>query len=70
MPKKAEVEKLQHHYKKPEPELILAFYRCDDARRYLKEGSIKEARELMGHIKHYVKDALDMLGVTEAELKA
>ena len=68
MPKKSDVEKLNPHYRKASKELILAYKRLGTVQKYFREGNNEEARKLVGHVKHYVHDALKLLGVTEAEL--
>jgi hypothetical protein len=70
LPKKVEAEKLQTHFKKPEKALILAFYRLDDVRKYMKKGEAETANKLTGYIKHYVHDALGLLNLTEEQIKA
>lgn len=69
MPKKERIEDLTPHYKEATKELILAYKRLGTVQRDLKAGNIEEARKLVGHVKHYIKDALSLLGVTEADVK-
>ena len=65
MPKSRKIEKLNPHYKKATKELMLAYRRLGTVQKHFKEGNIEEARKLVGYVKHYVKDALKLLGVKE-----
>ncbi len=70
LPKKEKAEELQPHYEKPEEFLILAYYRLDKVRKHIKKGEAKEAKEWIGYIKHYIHDALGLLGLTEEQIEA
>ena len=69
MPKKERIEGLHPHYKQACKELILAYKRLGTVQKYFKEGKIEDARELIGHVKHYVKDGLSLLDVKDKDLK-
>ncbi len=69
MPKRKKIENLTPNYKEASKELILAYKRLGTVQNYFKEGRIGDARKLIGHVKHYVHDGLNFLGVQDKDLE-